>query len=150
MFLRQQRARRAQVKRIHEYKRQLLNVLGIIDRYLHLKAASPDERAVAVRRVCVIGGKAAPGYDIAKRIIKLVNAVGDVINSDADIGDTLKARLGRAPNHTPRIAAPWTSLMLLRSLRMCNNTYNSTRARSSSSCRTTMSRPRRQSFRHRM
>jgi glycogen phosphorylase len=77
---------------MHEYKRQLLNVLGIIHRYLRLKAASPAERAAAVPRVCVIGGKAAPGYDMAKRIIKLICAVGDVINADPDIGDALKVR----------------------------------------------------------
>ena len=79
-----------QVKRIHEYKRQLLNVLGIIHRYDALKAMSPADRAKAVPRLCVIGGKAAPGYEMAKRIIKLVCAVADKVNSDPDIGDRLK------------------------------------------------------------
>jgi glycogen phosphorylase len=67
-------------------------VLGIVHRYLRLKAATPEERAATVSRVCVIGGKAAPGYDIAKRIIKLICAVGEVINADPDIGDRLKVR----------------------------------------------------------
>ena len=62
-----------QVKRIHEYKRQLLNVLGIIWRYKQLKKMSPADRKKAVPRVCMIGGKAASAYDMAKRIIRLVN-----------------------------------------------------------------------------
>ena len=155
-----------QVKRIHEYKRQLLNVLGIIHRYDAIRKMTPEQRkqvqygqpscvrlrslqalqrlglsgaegphavqqegclcsqgpgtrlglwcrcmhlhtpvkqttkqAPCIRsacamqvvpRVCVIGGKAAPGYEMAKRIIKLVTAVGVVINADVDIGDLLK------------------------------------------------------------
>ena len=79
-----------QVKRIHEYKRQLMNVLSIIHRYQQIKAMSPEQRKGVVPRVCIIGGKAAPGYDIAKRIIKLVSAVGDKINNDPDVGDLLK------------------------------------------------------------
>jgi starch phosphorylase len=55
-----------QVKRIHEYKRQLLNVFAIIHRYNALKAMSKEERAKQVPRVCIVGGKAAPGYDMAK------------------------------------------------------------------------------------
>ena len=81
-----------QVKRIHEYKRQLLNVLGIIWRYDQIKKMTPEQRAKeVVPRVCVIGGKAAPGYEMAKRIIKLVCAVGEKVNNDPDIGDLLKA-----------------------------------------------------------
>ncbi|GFR48003.1 hypothetical protein Agub_g9829 [Astrephomene gubernaculifera] len=79
-----------QVKRIHEYKRQLLNVMGIIYRYDQIKKMSPQQRKNVVPRVCVIGGKAAPGYEMAKRIIKLVCAVGDKINNDPDVGDLLK------------------------------------------------------------
>ena len=62
-----------QVKRIHEYKRQLLNVLSIIHRYDQIKKMSPADRKKVVPRVCIIGGKAAPGYEMAKRIIKLVS-----------------------------------------------------------------------------
>jgi hypothetical protein len=67
---------RAQIKRIHEYKRQYMNVLSIIWRYKQLKKMTPEERRKQVPRVCVIGGKAASAYDMAKRIIHLVNAVG--------------------------------------------------------------------------
>jgi hypothetical protein len=55
-----------------------------------LQRMKPEDRKRVVPRVCVIGGKAAPGYDIAKRIIKLVSAVGDRINKDPDIGNLLK------------------------------------------------------------
>jgi starch phosphorylase len=79
-----------QVKRIHEYKRQLLNVFAIIHRYNALKAMSKEERLKQVPRVCIVGGKAAPGYDMAKRIIKLVSAVGETVNKDPEIGDLLK------------------------------------------------------------
>ncbi|KAB5535215.1 glycogen phosphorylase [Coniochaeta sp. 2T2.1] len=79
-----------QVKRIHEYKRQQLNIFGVIHRYLALKAATPEERKKAQPRVSVFGGKAAPGYWMAKQIIHLVNKVGDVVNNDKDIGDLLK------------------------------------------------------------
>lgn len=78
------------MKRIHEYKRQLLNVFFIIHRYDEIKKMTPEERKKAVPRVCVIGGKAAPGYEQAKRIIKLVSAVADKVNSDPDVGDLLK------------------------------------------------------------
>jgi starch phosphorylase len=73
-----------QVKRIHEYKRQLLNVLGVVHRYDALKklGSKAEREAAYVPRVVVIGGKAAPGYEMAKRIIKLVCAVGDKINND--------------------------------------------------------------------
>lgn len=76
-----------QVKRIHEYKRQLLNVLHIITFYNRLKS-NPD--MAVVPRTILIGGKAAPGYHAAKMIIKLINSVADVVNSDPDIGDVLK------------------------------------------------------------
>lgn len=57
-----------QVKRIHEYKRQQLNILGVIDRYLTLKAMSPSERAKVAPRVSIFSGKAAPGYWLAKTV----------------------------------------------------------------------------------
>lgn len=80
----------AQVKRIHEYKRQFLNVLSIIHRYDCIKNMAPEERKKVVPRVCIIAGKAAPGYEIAKKLIKLVHAVGEKVNHDSDIGDLLK------------------------------------------------------------
>ncbi|CAI2380450.1 unnamed protein product [Moneuplotes crassus] len=79
-----------QIKRIHEYKRQLMNILYVIHRYLTIKDMSPADREKVVPRVVIIGGKAAPGYHNAKAIIKLVNGVGDIVNNDKDIGDTLK------------------------------------------------------------
>lgn len=79
-----------QVKRIHEYKRQLLNLLGIVHRYDSIKKMTPEERTKVVPRVCVIGGKAAPGYEMAKRIIKLICAVSERINNDHEVEDLLK------------------------------------------------------------
>ncbi|MBW2515776.1 MAG: glycogen/starch/alpha-glucan phosphorylase, partial [Deltaproteobacteria bacterium] len=76
-----------QVKRIHEYKRQHLLVLYIISLYQRIKA-QPDLDIVP--RTFIFGGKAAPGYDLAKRIIKLIHAVGAVVNSDPDVKDRLK------------------------------------------------------------
>jgi len=79
-----------QVKRIHEYKRQQLNIFGVIHRYLELKDMSPEERKKMVPRVSIFAGKAAPGYWMAKTIIHLVNQVSKVVNEDKDIGDALK------------------------------------------------------------
>ena len=80
-----------QVKRIHEYKRQLLNILYVVHRYLTIKDTPKNERdAKFVPRVVMIGGKAAPGYYSAKVIIELINRVSVVINNDQDIGDLLK------------------------------------------------------------
>lgn len=71
-----------QVKRIHEYKRQFMNILGVIHRYLNLKAMTPAQLQEAVPRVVIFGGKAAPGYYIAKLVIKLINSVAEVVNAD--------------------------------------------------------------------
>jgi starch phosphorylase len=79
-----------QVKRIHEYKRQQLNIFGVIHRYLQIKALTAEERKKLVPRVSIFGGKAAPGYWMAKTVIHLINKVGDVINNDKDVGDLLK------------------------------------------------------------
>jgi starch phosphorylase len=79
-----------QVKRIHEYKRQLLNILGVIYRYKNIKMLSPEEREDMVPRVVIFGGKAAPGYYIAKTVIKLITTVADVVNKDESIDDLLK------------------------------------------------------------
>ena len=76
-----------QVKRFHEYKRQLLNVLGVIAQYNRIKK---DPKAPVVPRTVIFGGKAAPGYFMAKLVIKLINCVADKVNSDPDIGNKLK------------------------------------------------------------
>jgi glycogen phosphorylase len=76
-----------QVKRIHEYKRQHLNVLYIITLYNRLKR-QPD--LAITPRTFIFGGKAAPGYFMAKLIIKLINSVAEVVNRDPDVRDRLK------------------------------------------------------------
>ncbi|XP_070697757.1 glycogen phosphorylase, brain form-like [Pempheris klunzingeri] len=76
-----------QVKRIHEYKRQLLNCLHVITLYNRIKLQPNRE---FVPRTVMIGGKAAPGYHMAKLIIKLITSVGQVINNDPVVGDKLK------------------------------------------------------------
>lgn len=76
-----------QVKRIHEYKRQHLNVLHIVHRYLTLKR---DPAAKLAPRTFIFGGKAAPGYFMAKLIIRLINGVAEAVNNDPALHGLLK------------------------------------------------------------
>lgn len=76
-----------QVKRFHEYKRQLLNALHVITLYNRIKQNS---KATFVPRTIIFAGKAAPGYAMAKLIIKLINSIAAVVNSDHDIADRIK------------------------------------------------------------
>ena len=97
-----------QVKRIHEYKRQLLNVLHVIHLYNRVNRGRLDGWA---DRCVLIGGKAAPGYAMAKRIIKLINSVADVVNSDPDVDGRLKVAF--VPNYrvtSMEVIAPATDL----------------------------------------
>lgn len=77
----------SQVKRFHEYKRQLLNILHVISLYNRIKT-NPSE--FYVPRTVIFGGKAAPSYFMAKLIIKLINSVAEHVNNDPVIGDKLK------------------------------------------------------------
>ncbi|MCC6303050.1 MAG: glycogen/starch/alpha-glucan phosphorylase [Gammaproteobacteria bacterium] len=74
-----------QIKRMHEYKRQLLNLLHVITLYNRVRGG-----ADIVPRTCIFSGKAAPGYAMAKLIIKLINDVGDIVNHDPVVADRLK------------------------------------------------------------
>jgi len=90
-----------QVKRIHEYKRQLLNILHVIHLYNRIKAGDTHNWT---NRCVLIGGKAAPGYAMAKLIIKLTNCVANVVNKDPDVKDLLKVAF--FPNY--RVSAMMT------------------------------------------
>src|SRR5271157_5964114 len=76
-----------QVKRIHEYKRQQLNLFHVITLYNRIKK---DPKAEVTARTVIFGGKAAPGYSMAKLIIQLINSVAWVVNSDPEVKDRLK------------------------------------------------------------
>ncbi|MCL7034529.1 hypothetical protein MKW94_026474 [Papaver nudicaule] len=91
-----------QVKRIHEYKRQLMNILYAVYRYKKLKEMSPEERAKTTARTIMIGGKAFATYTNAKRIVKLVNDVGAVVNSDPEVNNYLKVVF--VPNYNVSVA----------------------------------------------
>ncbi len=97
-----------QVKRIHEYKRQLLNILHVIHLYDRIKRGDTQGWT---NRCVLIGGKAAPGYHMAKLIIKLINNVAQMVNSDPLVGDMLKVAF--LPNYrvtTMEIICPATDL----------------------------------------
>ncbi len=97
-----------QVKRIHEYKRQLLNVLHVVHLYDRIKRGDVDNWT---NRCVLLGGKAAPGYFLAKSLIKLVNNIAEVINNDPEVGNKLK--LAFIPNYNVskmEIICPGTDL----------------------------------------
>mgnify|MGYP000203295225 CR=1 FL=1 len=76
-----------QVKRIHEYKRQLLNVLHVVTLYNRIRANPAGDH---LSRTVIFGGKAAPGYAMAKHIIRLINDIADIVNHDPVVADRLK------------------------------------------------------------
>ncbi len=88
-----------QVKRIHEYKRQLLNVLHVVTRYLRI---INNPGSVTVPRVVVFAGKAASAYHMAKQIIHLINNVAKVVNNDPRVGNLLKVVF--IPNYSVSLA----------------------------------------------
>ncbi len=97
-----------QVKRIHEYKRQLLNILHVIHLYTRVKRGDTD---IGTPRCVLIGGKAAPGYEMAKLIIKLINNVASVVNADPEVAELL--RVAFIPDYrvsVMEVLAPGTDL----------------------------------------
>lgn len=91
-----------QIKRLHEYKRQTLNIFGVIWRYLQIKKATPAERKKMVHHTTIFAGKAAPGYYIAKLVIRLIVNVAKVVNEDPDVEDLL--RVVFVPDYSVSIA----------------------------------------------
>ena len=87
------------MKRIHEYKRQLLNVIHIVALYLEYRSRPPQN---PVPRTFLFGGKAAPGYDMAKRIIHLISAVSQVVNNDLNVRKYLRVIF--VPNYSVTLA----------------------------------------------
>ena len=110
-----------QVKRIHEYKRQLLNLLGIVLRYDAIKKATPEQRKQIVPKTCVIGGKAAPGYGCFVLIVFLLvyycngcvlltHIVRDGLHAELQICIAAHRALFRNPPRPPRLAGTrWPS-----------------------------------------
>jgi glycogen phosphorylase len=93
-------------KRIHAYKRQLLNVMHIIDDYLCMRE---EQETPSAPRTYVFAGKAAPGYWVAEQIIKLVNSVAGIINSDRKAREWMRvvfnpglSRFARGTHHSGR------------------------------------------------
>merc|ERR1711937_528646 len=91
-----------QFKRIHEYKRQLLNAIYLIHRYLMIKGTPPHQRSKFQRRFSFFGGKAAPGYVNAKIIIKLIGNIAEVVNNDPDVNHYMKVCF--VPNYSVTVA----------------------------------------------
>ncbi|MFQ5469021.1 MAG: glycogen/starch/alpha-glucan phosphorylase [Gammaproteobacteria bacterium] len=88
------------IKRIHEYKRQLLNILHVVTLYNRIRQANTDNM---VPRTVMFAGKAAPGYATAKLIIRLINDIADIVNNDPAIGNMLKVVF--IPNYDVSTAA---------------------------------------------
>jgi len=88
-----------QIKRFHEYKRQLLNVMHVITLYLRLKHT---KKSTILPRTVIFSGKAAPAYDMAKLIIKLINSVSEIVNHDPDVKERLKVVF--VPNYSVSLA----------------------------------------------
>ncbi len=95
----------SQVKRIHEYKRQLLNLLHIVYLYQVYKS-DPARAKAAVPRTFLFAGKAAPGYETAKQIIWLINTVGKVVNNDPATRDVLRVI------YVPNYSVSWAELII--------------------------------------
>ncbi|MFQ5450209.1 MAG: glycogen/starch/alpha-glucan phosphorylase [Nitrospinaceae bacterium] len=87
------------IKRIHEYKRQLLNIFHVIALYTRIKKNPGGSH---LPRTVIFSGKAAPGYAMAKLIIKLINSVAETVNADAEVGDRLKVVF--LPNYSVSLA----------------------------------------------